>query len=150
MSNADINPGGNPEDLFIYVAGSLSITGQNNVNGIIYVAGSVNVAGNAEITGAIGAGGALTIGGNSDVIIDPDAITNADLLDMCDGGSNPSPQCFSDDFNAGSLSDLWVTSTSKWKFSASSSEWNRLRFTQAVQDQSTSSTYQRLFLLRII
>ncbi|WP_341661271.1 DUF6701 domain-containing protein [Vibrio sp.] len=144
LSNADINVGGNPEDLFIYVAGSLSITGQNNVNGIIYVAGSVNVAGNADITGAIGAGGALTIGGNSDVIIDPDAITNADLLDMCDGGSNPSPQCFSDDFNAGSLSDLWVTSTSKGSFQPQVVS-NRLRFTQAVQDQSTSSTYQRLF-----
>ncbi|GLT17120.1 hypothetical protein GCM10007938_08970 [Vibrio zhanjiangensis] len=144
LINASLNPNGQPEELFIYVAGDLSITGRNTINGIIYVAGSVNIAGNAEITGAVGAGGALTIRGNSDVIIDPDAINNADLLDMCDSGSTPSPECFSDDFNSGILSNLWVTSTSKGSFQPQIIS-NRLRFTQAIQNQATSSTYQRLF-----
>ncbi|MFN3018900.1 DUF6701 domain-containing protein [Vibrio coralliilyticus] len=143
LNNVELNLDGNPEDLFIYVAGSLQITGQNKINGIIYVAGSVQVAGNAEISGALAAGGALTTTGNSTVTVDPDAIENADLIDMCENTTLPL-ECFTDDFNSGSLSDLWVTSTSKGSFQPGIVN-NRLRFTQALVDQATSSTYQRLF-----
>ncbi|WP_281630725.1 DUF6701 domain-containing protein [Vibrio sp. St2] len=143
LTNAELNLDGDPEDLFIYVAGSLQITGQNKINGIIYVAGSVQVAGNAEISGALAAGGALTTTGNSTVTVDPDVIENADLIDMCENTTLPL-ECFTDDFNSGSLSDLWVTSTSKGSFQPGIVN-NRLRFTQALVDQATSSTYQRLF-----
>ncbi|NOJ25589.1 DUF6701 domain-containing protein [Vibrio coralliilyticus] len=143
LTNAELNLDGDPEDLFIYVAGSLQITGQNKINGIIYVAGSVQVAGNAEISGALAAGGALTTTGNSTVTVDPDTIENADLIDMCENTTLPL-ECFTDDFNSGSLSDLWVTSTSKGSFQPGIVN-NRLRFTQALVDQATSSTYQRLF-----
>lgn len=53
-------------------------------------------------------------------------------------------QCFTDDFSSGQLSDLWVTSTSKGTFQPQVIS-NRLRFTEAVRNQATSSTYQRLF-----
>ena len=56
----------------------------------------------------------------------------------------PTPQCFTDDFSSSPLSNLWVTSTSKGSFQPQIIN-NRLRFTQAVRNQATSSTYQRLF-----
>ncbi|MBN3493515.1 DUF6701 domain-containing protein [Vibrio neptunius] len=143
LTNAELNLNGDPEDLFIYVAGSLQLAGQNKINGIVYVAGSVQVAGSATISGALAAGGALVTAGNSTVTVDPDVIENADLIGMCDNSSVPL-ECFSDDFNSGSLSDLWVTSTSSGSFQPGIIS-SRLRFTQAVQDQATSATYQRLF-----
>ncbi|MBN3574258.1 DUF6701 domain-containing protein [Vibrio neptunius] len=143
LTNAELNLDGDPEDLFIYVAGSLQLAGQNKINGILYVAGSVQVAGNAQISGALAAGGALVTTGNSTVTVEPDAIESANLIGMCDTSSVPL-ECFSDDFNSGSLSNLWVTSTSSGSFMPGVIS-SRLRFTQAVQDQATSSTYQRLF-----
>lgn len=83
LTNVNINLTGAAENLIIYVAGSLSITGQNKINAIIYVAGSVTISGNSEITGAIGAGGALSISGNSDVTFDQNTINNADFNGMC-------------------------------------------------------------------
>ncbi len=56
----------------------------------------------------------------------------------------PVLQCFTDDFNSGNLSNLWVTSRSKGPFTPQVIN-NRLRFTEAKRDQSTASTYQRLF-----
>ncbi|KJY82052.1 hypothetical protein TW81_15305 [Vibrio galatheae] len=61
--------------------------------------------------------------------------------------SSPELQCFTDDFNNGSLSDLWVTSTSKGSFTPGIVN-NRLRFTEAVRNQATASSYQRLFPAR--
>jgi len=57
---------------------------------------------------------------------------------------SPSLQCFTDNFNSGNLSDLWVTSRSKGTFTPGIVS-NRLRFTEASRDQSTASSYQRLF-----
>ncbi|WP_435248406.1 DUF6701 domain-containing protein [Vibrio sp. nBUS_14] len=57
---------------------------------------------------------------------------------------SPILQCFTDRFDNGDLSDLWVTSTSKGPFTPQVIN-NRLRFTEAQEDQSTASTYQRLF-----
>ena len=56
----------------------------------------------------------------------------------------PVLQCFTDDFNNGNLSSLWVTSRSKGTFTPGIVS-NRLRFTEASRDQSTASSYQRLF-----
>lgn len=56
----------------------------------------------------------------------------------------PVLQCFTDDFNSGNLSNLWVTSRSKGPFTPDIVS-NRLRFTEAGRNQSTASSYQRLF-----
>lgn len=56
----------------------------------------------------------------------------------------PSLQCFTDDFNSGNLSNLWVTSSSKGTFTPDIVS-NRLRFTEARGNQATASSYQRLF-----
>ncbi|GLX83810.1 hypothetical protein tloyanaT_00620 [Thalassotalea loyana] len=82
--NVKINESGDPEDVIIYIAGSLSITGGNTeINAIIYVAGVVNQNGNgADISGAITAAA-----GSANVDYDDDAIENADFGDLCGGTS---------------------------------------------------------------
>lgn len=53
-------------------------------------------------------------------------------------------QCLTDSFSAGILADTWVTSRSSGNFTpAVENGW--LRMTQAVGNQSTSATYQRLY-----
>ncbi|GAB2909767.1 DUF6701 domain-containing protein [Rheinheimera gaetbuli] len=53
-------------------------------------------------------------------------------------------QCLADDFSAGVLADTWVTSRSSGNFTPRiENGW--LRLTQAVGNQSTSATYQRLY-----
>ncbi|MCC5826038.1 DUF6701 domain-containing protein [Alkalimonas sp.] len=52
--------------------------------------------------------------------------------------------CFNDNFSGGVLSEDWVTSRSSGSFTPSIVD-GRLRLTQAVGNQSTSVTYQRLF-----
>ena len=141
LNNVDLNLNGNPEDLFIYVAGNLTIAGLNEINGIIYVAGAVQIVGNAGISGAIGAGGALDIKGNGDLFYDPFAVTRADLTGLC----TPRPlECFRDEFSSGSVSNLWQSSTSNGNFSAQIVN-GRYRLTEAVMSQANTSTYQRLF-----
>ncbi|WP_245798222.1 DUF6701 domain-containing protein [Vibrio ostreicida] len=142
LINSELNLGGAAENLFIYVAGSLQLAGLTKINGLIYVAGSVQVTGNAEISGGIASGGAISLSGNSTVTVDANAIDNAEMNELCQ--NSKTLQCFNDDFSATQLSDLWVTSTSKGTFNPSIQS-GRLRFTIAVQDQATSSTYQRFF-----
>ncbi|MBE4581410.1 DUF6701 domain-containing protein [Vibrio navarrensis] len=77
------------------------------------------------------------------------ALSDSQILDLYNQRhqcSGPTLQCFSDSFDS-SLSDLWVTSKSKGSFEPSVVN-GRLRFTQAVGNQSTSSSYQRLFPAR--
>lgn len=77
------------------------------------------------------------------------ALSDSQILDLYNQRhqcSGPTLQCFSDSFDS-SLSDLWVTSTSKGSFQPGVVN-GRLRFTQAVGNQSTSSSYQRLFPAR--
>ncbi len=77
------------------------------------------------------------------------ALSDSQILDLYNQRhqcSGPTLQCFSDSFDT-SLSDLWVTSTSKGTFQPGVVN-GRLRFTQAVGNQSTSSSYQRLFPAR--
>ncbi|WP_339385141.1 DUF6701 domain-containing protein [Vibrio paracholerae] len=77
------------------------------------------------------------------------ALSDSQILDLYNQRhqcSGPTLQCFSDSFDS-SLSDLWVTSKSKGSFEPDVVN-GRLRFTQAVGNQSTSSSYQRLFPAR--
>ena len=83
LNNASLNASGDAEDLIIFVRGSLSLSGQNYINGIVYVGGAVNMAGNASIDGALAAGGGVIIGGNAEVDFDDDAIEDADFGGMC-------------------------------------------------------------------
>ncbi|PKG74940.1 MSHA biogenesis protein MshQ [Shewanella sp. GutCb] len=52
--------------------------------------------------------------------------------------------CFNDDFSQGNLTDDWVVARSSGNFTPSIVA-GRLRQTQKVSNQSTSTTYQRLF-----
>ncbi|MGI1987674.1 DUF6701 domain-containing protein [Shewanella glacialipiscicola] len=56
----------------------------------------------------------------------------------------PVLQCFNDQFSQSPLSSDWVVSTSSGTFTPSI-VGNRLRLTEAKSNQSTASTYQRLF-----
>jgi hypothetical protein len=53
-------------------------------------------------------------------------------------------QCLADDFNAGLSPDNWVTSRSSGNFTPQV-VGGRLRMTEAVGNQATSATYQRLY-----
>ncbi|MDP5188491.1 DUF6701 domain-containing protein [Rheinheimera baltica] len=52
--------------------------------------------------------------------------------------------CLADDFSAANLADTWVTARSNGSFTPSVVN-SRLRMTQAVANQATSATYQRLY-----
>lgn len=81
-NNLNINQGGNPEDVIIYVAGSLSINGNGTtINAIIYVAGVINQNG-GQINGAVTAGAGI-----ANVNYDADAINNADFNDLCENNT---------------------------------------------------------------
>ncbi|EKO3659515.1 MSHA biogenesis protein MshQ [Vibrio metschnikovii] len=65
---------------------------------------------------------------------------------LCEG--NVGLQCFSDDFENQPLSDQWRVFRSSGAFTPSKvivNGNNRLRLTQAVQNQATASTFQRIF-----
>ncbi|WP_309247275.1 DUF6701 domain-containing protein [Shewanella sp. VB17] len=84
VNNANLNAGGDPEDLIIYVRDNLSMAGQNTINGIVYVEGTVSLSGQSTISGGLGADGTITINGsNSGVNFDAGAISDADFGGMC-------------------------------------------------------------------
>ncbi|WP_337247273.1 MULTISPECIES: DUF6701 domain-containing protein [unclassified Vibrio] len=65
---------------------------------------------------------------------------------LCEG--NVGLQCFSDDFENQPLSEQWRVFRSSGAFTPSKvivNGNNRLRLTQAVQNQATASTFQRIF-----
>ncbi|WP_315899031.1 DUF6701 domain-containing protein [Vibrio metschnikovii] len=65
---------------------------------------------------------------------------------LCEG--NVGLQCFSDDFENQPLSEQWRVFRSSGSFTPSKvivNGNNRLRLTQAVQNQATASTFQRIF-----
>ncbi|WP_275045010.1 DUF6701 domain-containing protein [Aeromonas salmonicida] len=72
------------------------------------------------------------------------SLTMASNSAINDQAFTPSLTCFNDNFSSGSLSSDWVVKTSSGSFTPSIVS-SRLRLTQAAGDQSTSTTYQRLF-----
>ncbi|PTT47957.1 DUF6701 domain-containing protein [Aeromonas sp. HMWF016] len=72
------------------------------------------------------------------------SLTMASSSAINDQAFTPSLTCFSDNFSSGTLSSDWVVKTSSGTFTPSIVS-GRLRLTQAVGDQATSTTYQRLF-----
>ncbi|MBL0611380.1 MSHA biogenesis protein MshQ [Aeromonas jandaei] len=72
------------------------------------------------------------------------SLTMASSSAINDQAFTPSLTCFSDNFSSGTLSSDWVVKTSSGSFTPSIVS-GRLRITQAVGNQATSTTYQRLF-----
>ncbi|MBF4290684.1 MSHA biogenesis protein MshQ, partial [Vibrio anguillarum] len=67
----------------------------------------------------------------------------SDLIGMCEAGDS-GLQCFSDDFQSQPLDEQWRVFSSSGNFTPSITN-NRMRLTQAVQNQATASTFQRIF-----
>ncbi|MFQ2058022.1 DUF6701 domain-containing protein [Aeromonas veronii] len=72
------------------------------------------------------------------------SLTMASSSAINDQAFTPPLTCFNDSFSSGSLSSDWVVKTSSGSFTPSIVN-GRLRLTQAVGNQATSTTYQRLF-----
>ncbi|MFM5501163.1 DUF6701 domain-containing protein [Aeromonas veronii] len=72
------------------------------------------------------------------------SLTMASNSVINDQAFTPSLTCFNDNFSSGSLSSDWVVKASSGSFTPSIVS-GRLRLTQAAGNQSTSTTYQRLF-----
>lgn len=138
-SNVQINSSGPAENFILVVSGSLTIEANTRINGFILAGGGISLNNGVQIRGAVTAKGALA---NFGATVDFDA----DALSRLQGGSlcDPTLGCFSDNFSGSVLSDDWVTSRSSGSFIPSIVN-GRLRMTQAVGDQSTAATYQRLF-----
>lgn len=91
LNNAQLNVGGAPENLLIYVKGLLNVVGQVRINGILYVAGDVKMTGNSELRGAVAAGGSVDLGGSNNFQFVQDAVDKVDFGDItCGGGSGGS------------------------------------------------------------
>ncbi|WP_411974207.1 DUF6701 domain-containing protein [Vibrio cholerae] len=82
-----------------------------------------------------------------EVTIYSSALTDEQILSLynqrhsCGGDI---PQCFSDDFNRPNLEQDWVPFTSSGNFTPRVVS-NRLRLTEAIGNQATAVTYQRIF-----
>ncbi|MGI2096067.1 DUF6701 domain-containing protein [Shewanella glacialipiscicola] len=116
-----------PSNLDVYVGKKLEIQSNARVQGRFYVADDAMLLNNAVLVGQLSAKN-VTLQTNSKVIYD-------------DG---PVLQCFNDNFSQGTLSNDWVVSRSSGGFTPSI-QGGRLRLTEAQSNQSTASTYQRLF-----
>lgn len=100
--SADLNQGGNPEDLIIIVNGDLNFNnafGTVYINAIIYATGNVNLNNDAYVTGSVTAAG--NINNAHRISYDANAVANADFGTLC-GGTAPvlklvSPVCSSAD-----------------------------------------------------
>lgn len=86
-----LNSSGNPEDLVIYVGGSLQISRNADVNALIYVAGSVTLGRDSDFDGGLTAGGSISADRNVDYSYDSGAVSAANFAGMCDGASTPLP-----------------------------------------------------------
>lgn len=138
-NNVQLNAGGPAENLILVVTGSLSIGNNSQINGFILAGGAITLNNNVQINGAVTAKGAVANYGAT-------VSYNSDALNRLDGGSlcEAALACLADNFNGSLSTDNWVTSNSSGSFTPTVvSGW--LRMTQAVGNQSTSATYQRLY-----
>ncbi|WP_244268504.1 DUF6701 domain-containing protein [Aeromonas fluvialis] len=115
--------------LLLIAYNNLTLTGTSQVTGYVYADQTISLNNSAVINGRT-TSRYLFMEGQSRI--------NDSLF------APPPLTCFNDDFSSGSLSGDWVVKTSSGSFTPSI-VGGRLRLTQAVGDQSTSTTYQRLF-----
>lgn len=112
-----------------YVVGSITLTGSDQLAGSYYAEGDATLENQVVLRGQLSAKN-VNLKGNSKVIYD---------------SGEPLLACFSDDFSASTLSSDWVAARSSGDFTPAIVN-GRLGMTQASPKQSTSATYQRLFL----
>lgn len=138
-ANTQLNSAGPPENLIIVVSGSLAIQNNVRINGFIYAAGAISIGNDTVISGGVTAGGAIAAPG-AQVQFEENALTRLNSGTFC----SLSLGCGVDSFSDAALSDNWVTATSSGNFTPQIVN-GRLRMTQAVTNQATSVTYQRLY-----
>lgn len=94
-SNVKINEKGKPENLIIYVYGTLEILGdETNINAIIYATGSITILGDAEISGAVASEANIKIGMDVEIDYEEEAIEDADFNGMCSNSIIPKCDVF--------------------------------------------------------
>ncbi|MGI2013738.1 DUF6701 domain-containing protein [Shewanella oncorhynchi] len=117
-----------PTSVDVYVGNRLEVQSNAQIQGSYYVADDAMLHNSAVLVGRLSAKN-VTLESNSKVIYDAGA---------------PVLQCFNDTFSQTTLSSDWVVSRSSGTFTPSIRS-GRLRLTEALSNQSTASTYQRLF-----
>ncbi|MDH1627235.1 DUF6701 domain-containing protein [Shewanella xiamenensis] len=116
----------NSASVLIIAYGDVSLTGSTLLNGRIYSDNKIAVNNDAIINGRV-TSRYLEINSNGKI--------NDGL---------PPLQCFNDNFSQSALSNDWVVSRSSGTFTPAIVS-GRMRLTEAKSNQSTASTYQRLF-----
>lgn len=136
----NLNTVGQPEKFLIYSYSNFTLNGGAYLKSYVVAEGNAMLEGSSSLEGAITARN-ISLGGNSSIKFDDNA-AKIDVVPNC----NPAPvlQCFNDNFSQSTLSNDWVVSKSSGGFTPSI-QGGRLRLTEAKSDQSTASTYQRLF-----
>nr|WP_217533194.1 DUF6701 domain-containing protein [Vibrio metschnikovii] len=114
-------------NLTIVAYGRISLNNQSIVNGYIYAADQLTLNNNSVLNGRVTAK-QLTMSGSSRI----------------NQFEQQGYTCFTDDFNRSSLGQNWVPFTSSGNFTPSIVS-DRLRLTEAVNNQATAVTYQRIF-----
>ncbi len=85
--SADLNPGGNPEDLILIVNGDINFSYSLfgiDVNAIVYATGNVNLNNYVTVTGSVTAAG--SVNNPHRIAYDSSAVTNADFGSLCGAG----------------------------------------------------------------
>lgn len=121
-------------------SGNLTIVGYNNI--------TLNQSN--QVKAYLYVGGTLTLH-NTSVI--NGRVTSRRLFMEANTEINQNEQqgyaCFTDDFNRSSLGQNWIPYTSSGNFTPSIIS-NRMRLTEAITNQATAVTYQRIFLQQAI
>jgi MSHA biogenesis protein MshQ len=122
-----INPSNNYEAQIVSYD-SLVLNGDVVINANVYVSDDITLNNQAIINGRV-MSKTLTMSGSSQIN---------------DATVKPNLQCFNDDISQSALSNDWVVSRSSGTFTPAIVS-GRMRLTEAKSNQSTASTYQRLF-----
>lgn len=116
----------------------------NSASALIIAYGDVSLTGSTLLNGRVYSDNKIAV--NNDAIING-RVTSRYLEINSNGKINdglPPLQCFNDNFSQSALSNDWVVSRSSGSFTPAIVS-GRMRLTEAKSDQSTASTYQRLF-----
>ncbi|MFM1694355.1 DUF6701 domain-containing protein [Aeromonas salmonicida] len=127
LNSARINESG-LGSLLLFGYNDIELNGDTLMDGYLYSHQTVSMNGSSTINGRMTS---RSLSMTTSSAINDQAFT-------------PPLTCFSDTFSSSPLSDDWVVARSSGNFTPSI-VGQRLRLTQAVGDQSTSTTYQRLF-----
>ncbi|MDF2403259.1 DUF6701 domain-containing protein [Aeromonas sp. 5HA1] len=127
LNSARINESG-LGSLLLFGYNDIELNGDTLMDGYLYSHQAVSMNGSSTINGRMTS---RSLSMTTSSAINDQAFT-------------PPLTCFSDTFSSSPLSDDWVVARSSGNFTPSI-VGQRLRLTQAVGNQSTSTTYQRLF-----